>query len=199
MRLTLDESQKMGYDTKEFLVFLWRITAVHMVTYFIIGVLSMVIFNYQQLFSSGNLNEILKPINSPWVSMGPMFQVFRGLIFAVVLWPLKSILLFKKNGWFLLWSLFIGLSILSTFGPSISSIEGFIYLTIPIKTQLAFLPELLIQSCLLSYLAYYWYQKPNKAIKILAIILIGIIVMMSIAGVFTASDLNIKTIDDAIK
>ncbi len=179
----------MKNNTKEINVFIWRVTAIHVITYFIIGILSMYIFNYRNLFESGNLGLIMKPLDSPWVPLGPGLQIFRGLIFAIVLWPFKSIFLSKEKGWLKLWLLFIGLSILSTFGPAIGSIDGMIYTTIPIKQQLTFLPELVIQSFLLSFCIYYWYQKPKKIFDIVPIILVALIVLMSVAGFLAASSL----------
>ena len=172
---------------KEFNVFIWRLTALHMITYFIIGLLAMSILNYQEVFASGNLGLIMKPLDSPWVALGPGLQVVRGLIFAIALWPFKDIFLLKEKGWIKLWLLFIGLSILSTFGPAIGSIDGMIYTTIPIPLQLTFLPELITQSFLLSYCLYHWYQRPKKAFNILAIVLVSLILLMSTAGFLAAS------------
>ncbi|MCK5443694.1 MAG: hypothetical protein KAJ23_17550 [Maribacter sp.] len=179
----------MNSNTKAVRLFLWRLTAVHMITYFAMGLLFMYLFNYRNLFESGTLGLIMKPIDSPWVPLGLGLQLFRGLIFGIVLWPFKSVFLFKKNGWLKLWLLFIGLSILSTFGPAIGSIDGMIYTTIPVKQQLIFLPELVIQSFLLSFFTYYWYQKPKKIFNILSIILVVLIVLMSVAGFLAASNL----------
>jgi hypothetical protein len=164
---------------------MWRITSVHVITYFIVGILAMTIFNYKDVFTSGNLGSFMKPTDSPIVALGPGLQVFRGLIFALVLWPFKSIVIDSKYGWFKLWALFIGLSILSTFGPALGSIDGMIYTTIPLKQQILFLPELIIQSFLLSFLIFYWYRNPKKAFTIISIIFVCLILFMSIAGYIT--------------
>ena len=169
-------------ENHKFSIFTWRITAVHMITYFMVGILSLNIFNYSDLFSSGNLQLLLRPTDSPWVALGPLIQVIRGLIFAVALSPFKSVFLFTKGGWLKLWLLLIGLSILSTLGPSLGSIEGLIYTKIPFSNQLIFLPELIVQSLFLSLFIYYWYQEPKKILDKLALILVSIIAIMSIAG-----------------
>lgn len=162
--------------------FIWRITAVHMITYFIIGLISAEVFNYEAIFSSDNLGLLMKSTNEPIVALGPTLQVVRGLIFSVVLWPFRTTFLNKKAGWLQLWFLFIGLSILSTFGPALGSVDGMIYTTIPIKKQLLLLPELLIQSCLLSFCLYYWYQQPKKSYNVIALIISLLILFMGIAG-----------------
>ena len=172
----------MDSKTDTFGIFLWRITAIHLITYFIAGIITMNLFSYEQLFSTGNLAILMKPLDSPWVALGPGLQIFRGLVFAIVLWPFKSIFLNKEYGWLKLWLLFIGLSILSTFGPAIGSIDGMIYTTIPIGQQILFLPELFSQSFLLSIGIYFWYHKPKRAFNIISIILVSLIVLMSVAG-----------------
>ncbi|WP_296700598.1 hypothetical protein [Algoriphagus sp.] len=139
-------------------------------------------FNYEHVFTTGNLSSFMKPLDSPWVALGPSLQILRGFIFAIVLWPFRSIFLHEKNGWFKLWLLFIGLSILATFGPAIGSIDGMIYTTIPISQQILFLPELITQSFLLSFFIFYWYLKPKKVYKIISITLVSLIILMSIAG-----------------
>jgi hypothetical protein len=172
----------LNSKTDTFGIFLWRLTALHLITYFIVGIIAMNLFSYEHLFSSGNLALLMKPLDSPWVALGPGFQIFRGLVFAIVLWPFKSVFLNTEYGWLKLWLLFIGLSILSTFGPAIGSIDGMIYTTIPIGRQILFLPELFSQSFLLSFGIYYWYRKPKRVFKIISIILVSLILLMSVAG-----------------
>lgn len=172
----------MNSKSDTFGIFFWRITAIHVITYFIIGIITMNIFDYQSVFTNGNLGSFMKNLDSPWVALGPSLQILRGFIFAIVLWPFKSIFLYGEYGWFKLWLLFIGLSILATFGPAIGSIDGMIYTTIPISQQILFLPELIIQSFLLSFFIFYWYNKPKKAYNIISIILVSLIILMGTAG-----------------
>ncbi len=168
-------------------IFLWRVTATHVITYFLVGITAMNTLNYEQVFSSGNLGAFMKSLDSPWVALGPALQVIRGLIFGLVLWPFRSIFLGKKNGWLKLWALFIGLSILATFGPALGSLDGMIYTTIPIMHQLLFLPELIFQSFLLSFLVVCWNRKPKRVYNILSIIFCSLILLMSIAGYLSLS------------
>ena len=123
--------------------------ATHTITYFIMGLLSIIFLDYRENFGSDYLS-FMKPTDSPVLELGPRLQIFRGLIFALVLYPFRSIFLSRPSGWFHLWMLFLGLSILSTFGPTMESLEGMIYTDIPIKQQLSLLPEIIIQSFLLS-------------------------------------------------
>lgn len=178
----------MKTTTHSFSIFLWRVSALHIISYFVIGIVSMSVFTYKELFAFGNLGTFMKPLDSPWVALGPGLQVFRGIIFALVLWPFQSIFINEKYGWLKLWTLFIGLGILATFGPSMGSVDGFIYTTIPIKHQLLFLPELLSQSLLLSISIYFWYQKPKRMYTIISIVFVTLIFLMSIAGFLSYSN-----------
>jgi hypothetical protein len=176
----------MKDNSNEAIVFIWRVTAMHVITYFIIGMISMNIFDYQYLFTSNEVGAIMKPVTSKWVALAPGLQVIGGLFLGIVLWPFKSVIL-SGNGWFKLWLLFIGLSILFTFGPAIGSIDGMLYTKVPVRLHLTFLPELLVQALLLSAGIYYWYQKPSKALTILSIISVVVIVAISIAGFMTSN------------
>ena len=171
--------------TNDIKTFTWRFLAIHTISYFIVGLAAMNLLHYEELFSKGSLGTFMKPTNAPIVALGPALQIVRGVILAIVLWPFKSIFLSEEYGWLKLWLLFIGLSILSTFGPAIGSIDGVIYTTIPIRQQLIFLPELLIQSFLLSISIWHWYSNPRKVYNIVATILVALIVLMSITGYFS--------------
>ncbi len=172
----------MKTQTHEFSTFARRIAAIHTITYFLVGILVMNVFNYREMFASDNLNGFMKPTDSPWVALGPGLQLLRGLVFALVLWPFRQVFLSEKCGWCKLWFLFIGLSILSTFGPALGSIDGMIYTTVPVKQQLMFLPELILQSFLLSFTVSYWYRKPAKTLNVISVIFVVLILFMSIAG-----------------
>ena len=128
----------------------------------------------------------MKPMNSTSVASGPAWQLVRGLILSIALWPFKSIFLNTRNGWLKLWVLLIGLSILSTAAAAPGSVEGFIYTTIPIEKQLLGYFEVVPQTLLFSLIVYYWYQKPLKGWNVIASILFTIILMLSIAGAIMA-------------
>ena len=78
----------------------------------------------------------MRPTTDPMVMAGPLFQPIRGLVFALVFYPLREILFTKKNGWLIMWWILVALGILSTFGPAPGSIEGMIYTVIPLRSQL---------------------------------------------------------------
>jgi hypothetical protein len=166
----------------KFSTFFWRITAAHMVTYFIMGIIAFFLFDYEKLFSSDILQYYMKPTDSKWVVIGPALQVIRGLIFAIVLWPFRTIILKSNVGWLKLWGLLLGLSVLSTAGPSPGSIEGMIYTQIPVANQIMYLPETVLQTGLFSWIVFRWYKKPNNFLNILFVILLALIIFFSMAG-----------------
>lgn len=162
-------------------------TALHMITYFLVGVLAMFVFNYREAFASESLQGFMKPLDSPWVALGPALQVLRGLLFGLALWPFRAVFLPPGKGWWQLWLLFIVLGILATFGPALGSVDGMIYTTVPLRQQLLYLPELFGQSLLLSLGIHFWYKRPFPAYNYIALTLVGLIILMGIAGYQAAS------------
>jgi len=176
----------MGNDNIKFGSFFWRITSSHMITYFVVGIIAAYLLNYQEAFENPPLSYLMKPIDSPWVAAGPGLQIFRGLVFSIVLWFFKENFLFQRYGWLKLWGLIVGLSILSTAGATPGSIEGLIYTKIPVTSQLNGYFELLPQTLFFSLLVYYWYKKPIMLWNVISIVLVSLIVIMSTLGVLAS-------------
>lgn len=172
----------MESNNLKFGTFFWRVTASHMITYFIMGLIAISFLDYENAFQNPPLSYLMKPVDSPSVALGPALQVFRGLVFSIAIWFFKDSFLFKEYGWLKLWGLLVGLSILSTVGASPGSIEGFIYTTIPFQTQLKGYLEVLPQTLLFSLLVYFWYDRPGRWLNIVSAILVIIIISLSIMG-----------------
>lgn len=162
--------------------FLWRVTACHMTTYFIVGVLALVLLNYKELYVKSALSVFMRPTTSPWVAAGPALQMVRGFLFAAILWPFREFIL-KRMGWFKLWMLFIGLAVLGTAGPTPGSFEGMIYTKLPFELHLFTLPEIVLQTMAFSLMLVRWYRKPNRIWNVVMTIAVVAIVLMSFAGV----------------
>lgn len=163
--------------------FFWRITAAHMSTYMLMGIIASTLMNYEELFTNSLISCYFRPYNSPWIAAGPGLQIFRGLIFSMALWYFKENFLDTNYGWLKLWGLLIGLSILSTTGPPPGSIEGFIYTKIPIADQAMGYLEVVPQTGLFALLVYYWYKNPKKIWNIISTVLVVLIILMSLMGV----------------
>jgi hypothetical protein len=168
---------------KSFGVFFWRITAAHIITYFLAGICAAHFLNYKELFETAPFSGFMKPMNSPAVAAGPALQVIRGFIFSISLWWFRDVFLNTKQGWLKLWVLLLGLSVLSTTAAATGSVEGFIYTTIPFQKQVIGYLEIFPQTLLFSLIVFYWYQKPRKAWQIISVILVSCILLLSTLGV----------------
>lgn len=144
------------------LEFFSKMIATHSVTYMLMGIIASTMFNYADKFANPVYQGLMRPLDDPLVMMGPVFQPIRGFIFALVLLPFAQVFLENKQGWFYLWGLFVGLGMLSTFGPAPGSIEAMIYSTLPIFFNLGGWLEILLQSFLLSVIFIYWFKHPEK-------------------------------------
>ena len=167
---------------KEFLLFNWRVTSLHMISYFIAGILAFVFMKYERQFATGNLSIIMKSTDSPWIAIAPALQIIRGFIISLVLYPFKDVFLSSKYGWLRLWLLIIGLSYFSTIGPTPGSFEGLFFTKFTMSEHLLGIPETLLYTFLFSFLLCFWYKKPSKTITINSIIFVILIIIMSTLG-----------------
>jgi hypothetical protein len=152
----------------------------HTLTYILMGILASHFLNYAEIFARPNSG--MRPITDPWVMAGPLFQPLRGVIFALVFYPLRSLLFGRKNGWLLMAWILVGIGILSTFGPASGSIEGIIYTLAPIREQLRGWLEIVPQALLFSALLCYWVNHPKKWLTWLLSILFTLMMVMLILG-----------------
>jgi len=134
----------------------------HSVTYFIMGLIFLNLFDYGHLFSETALRNFMRPVSDPLVMAGGLFQPIRGVLFGIVFYLLRETFFGRKNGWLLMWIMLVFVGILSTFGPSPGSVEGMIYTIVPLDVHLTGLPEVLIQALTLSAILCYWVDHPEK-------------------------------------
>jgi len=132
----------------------------HTVTYFLMGALAYQFFHYGAMMNRPGSG--LRPATSIWVELGPALQPIRGMVFALVFYPLRGSLFGRKNGWLLMGWMLVALGILGTFGAPGGSLEGLIYTTTPVLLQLRGLLEVVPQAFLLAALLCYWVNHPGK-------------------------------------
>ncbi len=173
----------------KFGTFFWRVSSSHMISYFVMGIIASSLLNYKEAFADPPLSYLMKPVDSSWVAIGPVLQIFRGLVFSVSLWFFKDSFLYKEHGWAKLWLLIIGLSILSTTGPTPGSIEGLIYTNIPVISQIRGYFEVIPQTLLFSLFLYYWYKKPKRLWNILSIVLVSLMVILCTLGLLASKQI----------
>lgn len=162
---------------RSFLWFMFQVTVVHFITYWIFGFIAFTVYDYQYWFSVPPLSNYMRPTSSIWVISGPLFALIRGPIMALVLYPFRSVFVDQKYGWLYLWGLFIGLAILNCPGPAPGSIEGMVFTIVPIWMQLAFLPETVLQTLALSILVVLWQHHPDDKRILIPMVTIFIIML----------------------
>lgn len=142
--------------------FAWRITASHVVTYFVAGLLAYTVFDYQSFFTEAPLAGFMRPVNSKWVAAGPALQLIRGVVLAFVLYPFRTVFLNGRRGWWTMWMLVAGLAVVCPSGPAPGSLEGFIYTTLRAVQHLRGLPEALLQTLAFCLLFTTWSAHPSR-------------------------------------
>ncbi len=166
--------------------FLARVTACHVVTYFVCGVIAYYAFDYAGAFASPDVSCYLRPVSSKWIPWGPSLNVVRGLIFALALFPFRGVFLEERHGWLKLWGLLLGLCVLSTAGPAPGSVEGLIYTQMPWTAQLLGLREVVAQTLAFSYLLVAWHHRPGRAWGIVMGAIMVLVVLAGIGGTLAA-------------
>lgn len=134
----------------------------HTVTYFLLGALSFLLFDYASLYAGSAVSQFMRQTDQPIVMAGPLFQPLRGLLFGVILYLLREPFFQRKRGWLVLWATLVVIGIISTYGAAPGSLEGMVYTTLPISFHLRGLPEVLLQTLLFSALLFYWVNHPEK-------------------------------------
>jgi hypothetical protein len=145
---------------------LWGIvvktTVVHTLTYFVMGLIALTLFNYTARFADPAVSSLMRQTDDPLVQAGVLFQPIRGVLFGLVFYLLRDVFFRQKNGWLIMWITLVVIGIISTFGTAPGSIESLIY------TKASFIGlwvgeiEVLSQSFLLSVLTYYWVTHNEK-------------------------------------
>ena len=162
----------------------------HTLTYFLVGLVASVVFNYSADFARPELRGYMRQLGDPIIALGPALQPLRGILFALAFYPLREILFKRQNGWLIMWWLLVALGILSTFGPASGSVEGAIYTTLPVVDQFLSggMLEILTQSFLFSALLYHWVNHPEKRwLNWLLGILFALVLLMSALGYLAAT------------
>lgn len=165
----------------------WKTAVVHTVTYFLIGLLSYTFFDYAAKYADSVVANFMRQTDHPLIALGPALQVIRGFLFGIVFYALRETIFSNKRGWLTLWLVLVIVGILSTFGPSPSSIEGMLYTVLPMWFHIIGLPEVFLQSGLLAFLTHYWVNHPEKKwLGWVFGIIFALVILMSVAGVLSA-------------
>lgn len=145
----------------------------HTLTYFVMGILAYHFLHYEEFIN--NPCSGMRPTTSLWVILGAPLQIFRGVLFASVFYAFRAQLFGRKNGWLLMAWMLVGIGILGTFAAPAGSLEGYIFTTTPLLSQIKGYLEIVTQAVLLSALLCYWVNHPGK--KLLSWVLIVLYVI----------------------
>jgi len=91
-----------------------KTTAVHTVTYFIVGVLSFLFLDYTAKYADPVVANFVRQTDHPLVATGPFFQILRGILFGIAFYALRESIFPQKRGWLTLWLALIVIGIFST-------------------------------------------------------------------------------------
>ena len=84
---------------KGILGFVGRITVVHVVTYFVFGFFFAVVQNREALYAAQPV-PFMRPLTDILVVAGPLFQLIRGPVLALSIYPIRETLFSReKRGW----------------------------------------------------------------------------------------------------
>jgi hypothetical protein len=167
--------------------YFWQIVYAHTTAYFIAGLFALTVVNYRDLFAKEIIASFMRSVDEPIVALGPVLQIFRGIIIALVILPLRKTFFEERNGLIKLGIIITGFSLLSTVGPVMGSFEGYIYTKIPYMYQISGYPEALIYVLLFIGILKVSIKYEHKQIfTVLSIIIIALIILMGITGYIMA-------------
>ncbi len=161
--------------------FVYRTAVAHTVAYFIAGLFAVVFMNYREHFSSDSLGLLMLPVDSPMVALGPGLNLFRGILLGFILLPLRSLILGDK-GFLKLALLVVGLSYISTIGPTPGSFDGYIYTRLPLQYHLLGIPEMVLYVTLFTGSLQVWYKTEKRWFTVVATGVVLLVLLMSLAG-----------------
>ncbi len=132
--------------------FLLRVTVAHMVTYFICGAFFSTVLDYEGVWQSGMVTgTLMRDYDSLWITLGSLFQIFRGLLFGGILTLIPKEFYGQKFAWLKLWFIVAGIGIVNTPGPGMGSIEGVIYTAAPWQAHTVYCIEIFLQTLWFSW------------------------------------------------
>ena len=143
---------------KNSLKFIYRITIAHTIAYFIAGIFALLFMNYKEHFASESLGMLMLPVDSPMVALGPSLNILRAIILGFILLSVRTVILGDK-GFLKLAMLTLGMSFISTIGPTPGSFEGYIYTKLPVQYHILGIPETLIYVSLFAGILWLWLSR----------------------------------------
>lgn len=161
-RSTRERGKMKSLFSTDGLKFIQRFTIVHVLTYTMFGILFMSVSSYFDYFSRDPIfSVVMKPADALTVRLAIPFQIFRGILLAVAIFPFRESVLQKPYGWLkLFWLMFVLTSVGAVItGPG--SIEGFLYTNFEFNPFIGY-PEISLQMIVFSWFLFKWYEIAPK-------------------------------------
>ena len=89
-------------------------------------------------------------------------HLLRYTITYVVIYPISKPIIDSEKGWLYLFGLLFGLTAVLSLPAAPGTIEGFIYTDVSAVAHFVGMPEILVQSLLISFLYWLWQRKGRK-------------------------------------
>lgn len=150
---------------KIFVNYLRRYVSVHVVVYVVVGLIFMNLMNYEELFKTNVVFSNFRPMDSPIVRATILFQILRGLMFALILYPFRERIVNSKWGWLMLFFVLYGFTCLGAINATPGSIEGFIYTKVSLRDHLNGMPEVIVQSLGIATLFWWWERRKTVLLE----------------------------------
>jgi len=173
--------------------FVGRATLVHFLSYSLVGALFFALGLNVIVFYESNpdpamqgYQAIFRATDSLLVTAGPLFNIIRGILFGLVLYPFRETLITRKWGWLYLWALFLVFALFSTIGPGPASIEGLIYTNVPLSHHLLTPWEGMLQTLVFSVLLIRWEKSTSKRMSQILVLLSITLLVGIMMGVIQA-------------
>lgn len=142
--------------------YLFRFALVHTLIYIITGLIFQNYLNFDPQFTSSVLYNNFREVDSFIIRFAPVFQLGRGIIIGLVIYPVYGSIVKSKYSWLKLFALLWGLTLIGAVAATPGSIEGFIYTKIPIIEHLVSLPEVTLQIFMFSIIFVNWDKRSIK-------------------------------------
>lgn len=163
--------------------FVGRMIVAHFLTYSVLGLVfylsGLNVVVYYEQHPHPLVNALFRETSSLLVAAGPLFQLLRGFVLAIALFPFQAVFLKRKLGWLYLWGIFLALAILAPSGAAPGSIEGVVYTNLPISFHLIYLPEIILQTLAFSYVFVLWQKHPRRRLTISLVLIFFLILLMN--------------------
>lgn len=140
--------------TRGTLRFVFSVAVSHVVTYVLAGLIASRVLDYPSIFEQPVIRDYYHPYASVDVVWSAGLQVVRGVLFGLVLLPLRGFLAATRWGWLWLWLVFVTIGIIGTPAASPGSLEGVIYTRMPQWFHAIGMPEMMLQTLVFSFLVH---------------------------------------------